>query len=120
MNKEQIMADTSPRTVKIVGLKNSWGAVGDNGTGWQYLTEAYLPYIFTAWTFDKSRYVFNNNLLPGQTSEDVFALQARLGILPTGFFGNITLAAVTAYQKANGITPAPEVGPLTRAKLNAS
>jgi len=104
---------------KSLQIKNSWGDdVGIHGV--QSLCENYLPYIFTAWTFDKSKYVFNNNLLPGQTSEDVFALQARLGILPTGFFGNITLAAVTAYQKAHGITPAPEVGPLTRAKLNAS
>lgn len=105
---------------KVLGFKNSWGSsVGENG--WQYITESYLPYIWSAWTFQKgTAYKFNSNLFPGMYSEDVFALQARLGIKPTGFFGAVTTTTVMAYQKAQGINPAPACGPQTRFSLNQS
>lgn len=103
---------------KVIGVKNSWGAIGENGTGIQYLTEDYLPYIFSAWTINKGKYVFNNNMFFGLSNQDVFALQAKLWIVPTGYFGPKTLAAVMAYQKTNGITATGFVGPLTRASLN--
>lgn len=101
---------------KVIGVKNSWGNVGENG--WQYLTEGYLPYIWSAWTFNKSKYVFNKNLSLGMNNEDVFALQAYLGIKPTGFFGAITLYNVIKFQTANNIPSTGFVGTLTRAKLN--
>jgi N-acetylmuramoyl-L-alanine amidase len=36
---------------------------------------------------------------------------------PTGFFGNMTLSAVKAFQTANGINPTGYVGPMTRSKI---
>lgn len=105
--------------VKVIGVKNSWGNVGENG--WQYLTEADLPYIFSAWTVVKSSgYKFYQNMWFGMSNQDVFALQARLGIKPTGWFGPLTFANVISYQKANGISGTGFVGILTRTKLNSS
>ncbi|MCX6752837.1 MAG: peptidoglycan-binding domain-containing protein [Candidatus Nomurabacteria bacterium] len=49
---------------------------------------------------------------------DVTCLQTKLAVTPaTGYFGNITLAAVKAYQTAHGIPSTGFVGPLTRASL---
>lgn len=105
---------------RVIGFKNSWGPIGDAGTGWQYITEDYLPFIWSAWTVQKgSGYKFNNNLSLLMNNEDVFALQARLGITPTGFFGLKTLNAVMTYQKAHGIMQTGTVGPLSRASLNS-
>ena len=39
--------------------------------------------------------------------------------METSYFGPITLSAVKAFQVAKGWTPANQVGPLTRAELNA-
>ena len=104
---------------RVLGFKNSWGNIGENG--WQYITEDYLPYIFSAWTSVKgSGYKFYQNMWFGMSNQDVFALQARLGIKPTGWFGPMAFANVIAYQKANGISGTGFVGPLTRAKLNSS
>jgi peptidoglycan hydrolase-like protein with peptidoglycan-binding domain len=58
-------------------------------------------------------------LTVGSTGADVTALQTKLGVSATGYFGALTKAAVVAYQTANGIVPATGyVGPLTLAKLN--
>jgi hypothetical protein len=104
---------------RVIGFKNSWGNVGENG--WQYITEDYMPYFFSAWTFVKSTgYKFYQNMFFGMNNQDVFALQARLGIKPTGWFGPMTLANVMSYQKAQKITPTGFVGPLTRGSLNTS
>ncbi len=105
---------------KVIGVKNSWGAIGENNTGWQYITEDYMPFIFSAWTFQKSRYKFYENMRFGQNSEDVFALQARLGIKPTGWFGPKTLAYIMSYQKKNKLPTTGFVGPLTRGVLNST
>ena len=58
---------------------------------------------------------------------DVAELQKRLaqeGVYSgpiTGFFGNLTRAAVIRYQKAHNITPAIGfVGPITRGVLNST
>ena len=68
-----------------------------------------------------SSYTFSSDLTVGSTGADVTALQNQLGVSPaTGYFGVITKAAVQKYQAANGISATGYVGPITRAKLNAS
>jgi hypothetical protein len=77
---------------------------------------------------------FTRNLTTGSVGSDVKCLQALLNtsaatqVATTGAgspgnetstFGPRTLVAVRAYQVANGFTPANQVGPLTRAKLNS-
>jgi hypothetical protein len=68
---------------------------------------------------------FTRDLRIGSTGEDVTALQTILieqGYMSgeaTGYFGNLTSAAVKLYQKARGISQTGTVGPLTRASLNA-
>jgi peptidoglycan hydrolase-like protein with peptidoglycan-binding domain len=64
---------------------------------------------------------FTRNLKVGSSGSDVKCLQQILSVTPmSGYFGPKTLAAVQAYQTAQGLTPAAQVGPMTRAKLNAS
>src|SRR3989338_5489976 len=77
---------------------------------------------------------FTRNLTVGSTGSDVKCLQALLNTsastqvsvsgagapgMETTYFGARTLAAVRVYQAQQGWTPANQVGPLTRAKLNA-
>jgi peptidoglycan hydrolase-like protein with peptidoglycan-binding domain len=62
----------------------------------------------------------------GSRSDEVKALQDTLkalghldpSISSTGYFGNLTAAAVKKFQTANGISPVGFVGPATRAALN--
>ena len=76
---------------------------------------------------------FTTNLRVGSTGASVKCLQALLNtnsatqLATTGaaspgnettYFGQLTLAGVHKFQTLNGITPASQVGPLTRAKLN--
>lgn len=64
---------------------------------------------------------FARNLTVGSTGSDVSCLQQILNVSPkSGYFGPLTLAAVRAYQTSKGFTPANQVGPMTRAALNAS
>jgi len=78
---------------------------------------------------------FTRNLVVGSTGSDVKCLQQVLNqsattqVAVTGagspgnettYFGQLTLTAVKKYQTAHGWTPANQVGPLTRAALNAS
>lgn len=72
------------------------------------------PYILTG------KFLFLYNLYFGIRSSDVMELQKRLGVIPTGFFGTLTFAAVRAYQSANNISSTGFVGPLTRASLNST
>lgn len=68
---------------------------------------------------------FNRDLTIGSTGNDVTALQNILiqkGYLEagyaTGYFGNLTQAALAKYQVENGITPATGYfGPITKAKI---
>ncbi|MCX6720740.1 MAG: hypothetical protein NTW11_02960 [Candidatus Staskawiczbacteria bacterium] len=77
---------------------------------------------------------FARNLTVGATGSDVKCLQSILNtkgftVSATGagspgnettYFGAKTLVAVKLYQVAQGFTPANQVGPMTRARLNAS
>lgn len=64
--------------------------------------------------------VFSRYLTYGMSGYDVFVLQRILrnkGFLSaeaTGYFGVLTLAALMAWQRANGLTPAPIFGPKSR------
>lgn len=55
--------------------------------------------------------VFQRDLWLGNTGYDVYVLQRILSTLgfftvePTGYFGTVTLGAVSAYQKKHGISP---------------
>ncbi len=72
-----------------------------------------------------STYNFTADLTVGSTGADVTALQAMLiasGDLaiaaPTGYFGDMTKAALVKWQAAHGVTPASGYfGPLTRAAV---
>jgi len=75
---------------------------------------------------------FTRALVVGSTGSDVKCLQQILNgtgypVATTGagspgsettYFGSLTLAAVKTWQAAQGWTPANQVGPLSRAKLN--
>jgi len=64
---------------------------------------------------------FTRNLVVGSVGQDVKCLQQMLLVTPmSGYFGPITLAAVRDYQQDKGFTPANQVGPMTRAALNAT
>lgn len=54
---------------------------------------------------------------PSMKGDDVRWLQTELGITVDGSFGNKTLKAVKAYQKANGLKVDGKVGPATRKTL---
>ena len=76
---------------------------------------------------------FTRDLTVGATGSDVKCLQTLLNAngytlaatgagspgMETSYFGPATLGAVKSFQAAKGWTPANQVGPLTRAALNA-
>jgi hypothetical protein len=73
------------------------------------------------------KFVFNIDMAYGQTSNDIKELQKRLGVIPTGYYGNLTASAVVKYQLSHGIkltflqryfTKYSVVGPNTRKSLN--
>ena len=72
-------------------------------------------------------YAFTRDLTVGATGADVTALQNFLAAkgffsaAATGYFGAITQASVTAWQSANGVTPAAGYfGAISRAKYNST
>ena len=108
-------------TQKEKPVYQSWGtSVGINGI--QKFTENYINSGFIYDCFTVTKHIFNTDLKFGMINTDVKYLQVKLGILPTtlgfGVFGPKTLAAVKAYQTANGIQATGYVGVLTRARLN--
>ncbi len=63
--------------------------------------------------------LFTRDLWFSTRGNDVRALQSRLGVITTGYFGPLTRAAVIRFQKERGITPTfGYVGPKTRKVLN--
>ena len=114
-------SQTSIPVAKIIPMYQSWGtSIGNQGL--QQFGENYINSGFIFDCFTVTKHIFNTNLSFGMVSDEVKYLQVKLGILPTtlgfGVFGPKTLAAVKAYQTANGITPTGFVGVLTRAVLN--
>jgi peptidoglycan hydrolase-like protein with peptidoglycan-binding domain len=53
----------------------------------------------------------------GSSGTTVAALQRALGVTPTGNFGPVTARAVRAFQRAHGLTVDGIVGPMTRSAL---
>jgi peptidoglycan hydrolase-like protein with peptidoglycan-binding domain len=74
------------------------------------------------------QYRFTFNMSYGTHNAAVLFLQERLrsaGVYPktaplSDYFGPITRAALERYQRAQHINPTGFLGPLTRARLNAS
>ena len=70
-------------------------------------------------------YVFQNDMNPGDSDNDVTELQTRLTALGiysgpiTGYYGDLTTAAVEQFQSNNGIDAVGYVGPATMAALNS-
>lgn len=77
-------------------------------------------------TSQTAPFAFTKSLNVGARGNDVLELQKRLvaeGLLkatPTGYFGQLTLNAVKAFQAKNNLSQVGAVGPATRALLNAS
>lgn len=75
----------------------------------------------------KSALVLARELRQGMSGEDVTALQELLAADPdiypegivSGFFGPLTTKAVRKFQQKNGLETVGNVGPKTRARLNA-
>ena len=117
---------------KYLGFINSWGQIGENNTGVQWIPEEYLAkYTWGAWTTilvnpPKVTYTFNNTLSLGTSSVDVQKLQIvlkNLGFFPqaqaiTNYFGSISCNAVKEFQKANNLPITGVCGNLTRQQLN--
>jgi len=117
MNKEQIMADNSPRNVKLLGVINSWGAsCGKNG--WQWISEDFFPRqcfearaIIVRSTPEKLPFLMN--LEYGDAGKEVERLQTALialgydipaissGKVSKGHYGVQTQNAVFVFQQEN-------------------
>ena len=89
------------------------------------LTISMLALAFAfAFTASAAGDTFTKTLKKGSTGAEVTALQtllaskSLLSASPTGYFGNLTVAAVKAYQTSKGISAVGQVGPATRAALN--
>ncbi len=112
---------------KYTYFRNSWGTSwGVKGDG--YFGEDYMPNVYAIGTaIDADRATpevtktkFLKDLRYGMTDPDVKALQKVLGVVQTGYFGILTLAAVKKYQRDHNIFPqAGFVGSITRSSLNS-
>lgn len=124
---------------EYIEFVNSWGtAWGDNGFGYlpvEYFTQGFG---FNEWVVIENAlpdpnfsHVFNVDMQYGQTSLEVTALQTMLikkgyHTLPTGFYGDMTAAAVLKFQIDNKVDNIVTLwiqrghyaGPKTRAALN--
>ncbi|TSC95177.1 MAG: Uncharacterized protein CEN87_189 [Parcubacteria group bacterium Licking1014_1] len=113
---EELLAQITQLQAQLVALQQAQGQT------------AGVPAVCSGVTFTR-------NLRTGSTGSDVKCLQAVLNLSATTqvaatgagspgnettTFGPKTLVAVKKYQTANGILPANQVGPMTRAKLNVA
>lgn len=117
--------------ISSLGFSTVYGYGGSSGSrsGGSSRTIPTLPTqaspVAVGAVLGESTFAFNTNLSISITGDTVKELQERLRAegfftfhTSTGYFGPITLAAVKAYQTANGIPSTGYVGPLTRAALN--
>ncbi len=106
--------------VKTLVIKNSWGSqAGAEGT--QFLSENYLPYIWSAWTYSEipNSFKFTKLLKYGMTDPDVGKLQTILGLSnPTNYFGRWTLINLLYFQLKNGLPLSGKVDLTTQNFLN--
>src|SRR3990167_810915 len=65
-----------------------------------------------------SNFIFTKTLRYGMKDPEVKELQRILSVIITGYFGNLTLAAIKKFQSSHGLTPDGIVGPKTRFVLN--
>ncbi len=128
-------------------LRNSWSDKWANIGEAKYDFANWAPYIIEGWTVAEIpedvkdfmatlpaptdfHYTWNTNMSLGQTNEDIKFMQIALMILgfispfdpsQLGIYGPKTAVGVLAYQKSKKINPpsANNVGPMTRAALNA-
>ena len=106
------------------GVVTSFGRSGGHSGG-RIATSTLVinPGILTAGNSIQP-FIFTRTLSFPMRNDDVMQLQKRLsseGFFNgpiTGYFGNLTRAAVRAYQKAKNISPVGTVGPMTRSFLN--
>ncbi len=95
-------------------------ALGLTGANAQMVLALATPATTTT-TTSGSCYQFTKTLAVGSKGADVTALQNALNISPaTGYFGNMTKAAVMSYQTTNKLAAVGMVGPATRASLNST
>jgi hypothetical protein len=84
-----------------------------------------IPEPANGWCSPGTPGVLQANLTIGNQNSDVIYLQQRLQSLgyfpgslqPTGYFGSVTLKAVTDFQRAMGLPTTGFVGPMTRNAL---
>ncbi len=84
-----------------------------------------VPAVRSGRVLGASDFSYTRGLKLGFRNNDVKELQQRLALEGvytgpiTGYFGPLTRAGVKAFQAKYGISQVGEVGPLTRARLNA-
>jgi peptidoglycan hydrolase-like protein with peptidoglycan-binding domain len=92
----------------------------------QVLGASVAPVVTPGQVLGAATFTFTTQMGVGASGPQVSELQNRLrqegyfNASTTGYFGTATLAAVRAYQSANGISPTGYVGPVTLARLNVS
>ena len=118
----------------FLGVKKAFGYGGGGGymrptptpTPTPIVQVPAVPAVLTApsQVLGVAIFKFNQNLGVGSTGDDVLELQKRLtqeGVYTgpiTGYYGNLTVAGVRAFQVKNSIQTAGVVGPETRIALN--
>jgi DNA-binding protein YbaB len=123
MTIAQLMAEIQSLTAQLQQLQGSTTTTTTGNT----TTNSGVPAACAGVTFTK-------NLVVGATGQDVKCLQSILNLaattqvsatgagspgMETMTFGPKTLAAVKIWQAAAGLVPANQIGPMSRAKLNA-
>ena len=117
-----VTASISGNTLSVRGITygTSIATVCQSGNG----TCLPITFIVNQAAGTGGPFIFDNDLYIGLTSSDVGELQRILidgnylssGV--TGYYGDLTFAAVQRYQSVNGISSTGYFGPLTRALMN--
>jgi|GEM_PF-3871467 len=116
-------------SAEVIGAPGSNSAGGSVSSGSNSNTKVNAPVVTVPTitfipTPTGTSFTFTQSLNLSSRGKEVTALQNKLiseGFLSakaTGIFGQATLSAVKAYQKAHGVKAIGLVGPATRAELN--